>query len=107
LARLLEVESRLGSMLDEARRMAAESLAEADARGTALSRAVEDELAEAGASAARRQSEAAQARFRELARDRDESLARLDRNGAGQLEALATWVSEQVLASINEPGRSA
>jgi hypothetical protein len=106
LTRLLEAEVRLEAMLEETRRLAAASVAEAEARATALSRAVEDEVAEAEASSARLLSEAASARFRELALGQEADLARLDRNGSARVDALATWVSEQVLAAITDRGRT-
>ena len=102
LKRLLEAESRLGALVDQARREGEALTAEAEARAVALAKAVAQEVAEAEASSAGRRSEAAQARFRQLALDRDASLARLDQNGSERVELLATWVTQQVLDSINQ-----
>jgi len=100
LARLLEVESRLEAMLDEARRQADVTLYEARVRAGARLGALAAELAAAdaelsvalAAQAARRIAEEQEA----LARVR----SRYDAVDARGVEALAAWVLEQVLESV-------
>lgn len=100
LARLLEVESRLEAMLDEARQAADSALRAARERSEARAATIADELAAADAEMSA--SVAAEARRRideeqqALARIR----ARYEQVDDRDVEALAAWVIEQVLASI-------
>lgn len=100
LARLLEVESRLEQMLEEARQEAEATLraagARADARAETLAaelRAADVELSAALAAEAAGRIGAEQEALAQIR-------ARYEAVGDQGVEALATWVLEQVLAAV-------
>lgn len=99
LARLLEVESRLEAMLDEARQAAESTLREARGRAEARAGSTDAEMATADAELSASLAAEALRRIGEeqaaLARVR----ARYEQVDGRGAEALAAWVLEQVLVS--------
>jgi hypothetical protein len=99
LARLLEVETRLEALLEQARLDAEKTLGEARERAAARTTTLAAELAaaEAEVSAALDAASGAQIRREQEALARIRS--RYEAVDGRAVEALATWVFEQVLAS--------
>ena len=107
LTRLLEVESRLDAMLEEARLRAAMLVGTAEAEATVAAADVDRELAEAEARAAGRCTEASAERLRTLAQEREAVSVRLSRCRSDRVETLAAWAAEQVIAAVVERGGGA
>lgn len=96
LARLLETETRLETLLAKARELAEAMISEAECQAKARAVALETELAEAGALAEGRRSADCAERLAALSRESELALGRLRSIGPERITELAHWVSDQV-----------
>ncbi len=105
LARLLDLEARLESQLNEARARAEALVRDAEDRARLRMDALRRELAEAGVQAERRRAAEGEERLAELSRQHALALARLRDVPPERITELAQWLSVQVLdAASGEEG---
>jgi hypothetical protein len=97
LARLLETETRLETLLAESRERAEAMISDAERQAEAGAAALENELAEAAALAETRLSADCAERLVALSRESELALGHLRGIGPERISELARWISEQVL----------
>ncbi len=97
LARLLETESELESVLRDAGERAEALIRAAESQAQAVVAALEKELSEAATQAEGRRSADCAARLGALSRENQLALDRLRAIGPDRVSELAHWVADQVL----------
>ena len=104
LSQLLETETRLEALLEDARRQSERVVNEAEARAWASLEAVDRELAEAARRAEQEQAEVSAERIQALSREREHALRRIRAIDETRIGALADWVAAQVLEQLTASG---